>query len=108
MDDLIPLLTPEDAQRVESFQTAFWVSVDDFASEMADLYNAGNLMYPEKKDFAVEFVQKKILPIHAPIMYGMKAGKGAKNVIVDMISKSLSTQNKLDENRWLFGGIKWN
>jgi RNA ligase len=108
VDDLIPLLTPEDAQRVESFQTAFWVSVDDFASEMADLYNAGNLMYPEKKDFAVEFVQKKILPIHAPIMYGMKVGKGAKNVIVDMISKSLSTQNKLDENRWLFGGIKWN
>jgi RNA ligase len=108
VDDLVPLLTPEDAQRVESFQTAFWVSVDDLASEMADLYNAGNLMYPEKKDFAVEFVQKKILPIHAPIMYGMKAGKGAKNVIVDMISKSLSTQTKIDQNRWLWGWLNWN
>jgi RNA ligase len=108
VDDLIPLLTPEDAQRVESFQTAFWVSVDDLASEMADLYNAGNLMYPEKKDFAVEFVQKKILPIHAPIMYGMKSGKGAKNVIVDMISKSLSTQTKIDQNRWLWGWLNWN
>ena len=108
VDDLIPLLTPEDAERVKSFQNAFWVSVDDLASEMADLYNAGNLMYPEKKDFAVEFVQKKILPIHAPIMYGMKAGKGAKNVIVDMISKSLSTQTKIDQNRWLWGWLNWN
>ena len=100
VDDLIPLLTLEDAERVKSFQNAFWVSVDDLASEMVDLYNAGNLMYPEKKDFAVEFAQKKILPIHAPIMYGMKAGKGAKNVSVDMISKSLSTQTKIDQNRW--------
>jgi RNA ligase len=108
VDDLVPLLTPEDAERVKSFQNAFWVSVDDLASEMADLYNAGNLMYPEKKDFAVEFVQKKILPIHAPIMYGMKAGKGAKNVIVDMISKSLSTQTKIDQNRWLWGWLNWN
>lgn len=108
VDDLIPLLTPEDAERVKSFQNAFWVSVDDLASEMSDLYNAGNLMYPEKKDFAVEFVQKKILPIHAPIMYGMKSGKGAKNVIVDMISKSLSTQTKIDQNRWLWGWLNWN
>jgi RNA ligase len=108
VDDLVPLLTPEDAERVKSFQNAFWVSVDDLASEMADLYNAGNLMYPEKKDFAVEFVQKKILPIHSPIMYGMKAGKGAKNVIVDMISKSLSTQTKIDQNRWLWGWLNWN
>jgi RNA ligase len=108
VDDLVPLLTPEDAERVKSFQNAFWVSVDDLASEMADLYNAGNLMYPEKKDFAVEFVQKKILPIHAPIMYGMKSGKGAKNVIVDMISKSLSTQTKIDQNRWLWGWLNWN
>ena len=108
VDDLIPLLTPEDAERVKSFQTAFWASVDELASEMADLYNAGNLMYPDKKDFAVEFVQKKILSIHAPIMYGIKAGKGSKQVIVDMIRKSLTTQTKIDQNRWLFGALKWN
>jgi RNA ligase len=108
VDDLIPLLTPEDAERVKSFQNAFWVSVDDLASEMADLYNAGNLMYPEKKDFAVEFVQKKILPIHAPIMYGMKAGKGSKEVLIDMIGKSLGSQPKINDARWMFGSINWN
>jgi RNA ligase len=108
VDDLVPLLTPEDANRVKQFQTAFWLSVDDLASEMADLYVAGNTMYPEKKDFAVEFVQKKVLQIHAPIMYAMKGGKTAKEVIVKMIGNSLSTQTKIDENRWLWGGLLWN
>ena len=108
VDDLIPLLIPEDAERVRSFEKAFWLSVDDVAAEMADLFNAGNLMYPDKKDFAVEFVQTKILPIHAPIMYGMKSGKGSKEVIVGMIRKSLSTQSKIDQNRWLWGNLDWN
>jgi RNA ligase len=108
VDDLLPLLTPEDAERVKAFQNAFWLAVDDLASEMADMYNAGNIMYPEKKDFATKYVQRMILPIHAPIMYAMKGGKGSRATIVDMISKSLSTQTKIDQNRWLWGHLKWN
>ncbi len=108
VDDLVPLLTSEDAERIRKFEKAFWSSVDELASEMADLYNAGNVMYPDKKDFAVEFVQKKILSIHSSIMYGMKNGRGSKQIIVDMIRKSLTTQTKIDENRWLFGSLNWN
>ena len=108
VDDVVPLLTPEDAERLRQFEKAFWLSVDEVASEMAKLFVAGNTMYPDKKDFAVEFVQKKILPIHAPIMYQMKAGKGSKEVLVNLISKSLSSQTKIDQNRWMFNWIKWN
>ena len=108
VDDLVPLLTPDDATRLKAFQNAFWMAVDDLASEMADMYNAGNIMYPDKKDFATQFVQTKILPIHAPIMYAMKGGKGSRQTIIDMINKSLSTQTKIDQNRWLFGGLSWN
>ena len=108
VDDLVPLLTPDDANRVKSFQVAFWLSVNELAYEMGDLYNAGNIMYPDKKDFAVEFVQKKILPIHAPIMYAMRNGKGSLDTIVDMISKSITNQTKIDQNRWLWGGLNWN
>jgi RNA ligase len=108
VDDLVPLLTPDDATRLKAFQTAFWASVDDLAYEMAQIYLGGNTVYPDKKDFAVEFVQKKVLPIHAPIMYAMKGGKGSRATIVDMISKSLTTQTKIDQNRWLWGGLKWN
>ncbi len=108
VDDLIPLLTPEDAERLQRFQNAFYAGLDEVALEMAELFVEGNKMYPDKKDFAVEFVQKKVSSIHAPIMYGMKGGKGSKEVLIDMIKKSLSSQSKIDSARWMFGGIKWN
>lgn len=108
VDDLVPLLTSEDAERVKAFQNAFWASVTDLCIDMDHLFNMGNKKYPDKKDFAVEYVQKETLPIYAPIMYGMKNGKGSKQIIVDMIRKSLTTQTKVDENRWLFGGLNWN
>ena len=54
VDDVVPLLTPDDATRLKAFQNAFWLAVDDLASEMADMYNAGCLMYPDQKDFAAK------------------------------------------------------
>jgi RNA ligase len=108
VDDLVPLLTPEDAERLKAFQNAFWAHVADLAYQMADLYNYGNEKYPDKKDFAVEYVQKETLPMYAPIMYAMKGGKGSRVTIIDMIRKSLTNQNKIDQNRWLWGELKWN
>ena len=108
VDDLVPLLTPEDADRIQRFQRAFHAGLDEVALEMAELFVEGNQMYPEKKDFAVEFVQKKVSSLHAPIMYAMKGGKGSKEVLIDMIGKSLGSQPKIDAIRWMFGSINWN
>jgi RNA ligase len=108
VDDLVPLLTPEDGERIQRFQRAFWKGLDEVALEMAELFVEGNKMYPEKKDFAVEFVQKKVEPIYAPIMYAMKGGKGSKEVLIDMIGKSLGSQPKISAARWMFGNINWN
>jgi RNA ligase len=108
VDDVVPLLTPDDATRLKAFQGAFWASVVDLCIDMDHLFQMGDKKYPDKKDFAVEYVQKEIPPMYAPIMYAIKNGKGSRQTIVDMISKSLSTQNKIDQNRWLFGELKWN
>ena len=108
VDDLVPLLTPEDAARIKAFQNAFWASVENVSYELAQKFLSGNNVYPDKKDFAVEFVQKKVDPSHAPVMYGMKNGKGSRGILVEMIEKSLSSQSKIDSARWMFGGIKWN
>jgi RNA ligase len=108
IDDLVPLLTPEDADRLKRFQRAFLAGLDEVALEMAELFVKGNKMYPEKKDFAVEFVQKKVDPIYAPIMYAMKAGRGSKEVLIEMIGKSLGSQTKIDAARWLWGNLDWN
>jgi RNA ligase len=108
VDDLVPLLTPEDADRIKRFQRAFLAGLDEVALEMAELFVKGNKMYPEKKDFAVEFVQKKVEPIYAPIMYAMKAGRGSKEVLIEMIRKSLGSQTKIDAARWIWGNLDWN
>jgi RNA ligase len=108
VDDMIPLLTKEDAERLKNFQKAFWDSVEHTAMDMNDLYNAGNTMYPDKKEFAVNFVQKMILPFHAPIMYAIRGGKPTIEVIKEMIRKSLTSQAKLNDNRWLWGNLDWN
>lgn len=108
VDDVVPLLTPDDATRLKAFQNAFWASVVDLCIDMDHLFQIGTKKYPDKKDFAVEYVQKEIPPMYAPIMYAMKGGKGSRSTIVEMINKSLSTQTKIDQNRWLFGELKWN
>ena len=108
VDDLVLLLTPEDGERIQRFQRAFHAGLDEVALEMAELFVEGNKMYPEKKDFAVEFVQKKVSSLHVPIMYAMKGGKGSKEVLIDMIGKSLGSQPKIDATRWMFGSINWN
>jgi len=108
VDDLVPLLTPEDADRLRSFEMAFWASLEDVACDLAELFVTGNTKYPDKKDFAVEFVQKILLPKYAPIMYAMKGGKGSQEVLIEMIGKSLSSQPKIDAVRWMWGNLSWN
>jgi len=108
VDDLIPLLTPEDANRLKEFQSVFWASVVDLCIDMDHLFQMGIKKYPDKKNFAVEYVQKEIPPMYTPIMYGMRGGKTSKEVIVDMIGKSLGSQTKIDESRWLWGNLNWN
>lgn len=107
VDDLLPLLTQEDANRLKEFQNAFWASVLDLCIDMDHLFQIGIKKYSDKKDFAVEYVQKEIPPMYAPIMYAMKGGKGSRVTIVDMIRKSLVNQTKIDQNRWLWGGLNW-
>lgn len=108
VDDIIPLLTEGDAERLRNFQKAFWASVLDSCIDMNQLFEIGNKKYPDKKDFAVEYVQKETLPIYAPIMYAIRGGRPTMEVIKEMIRKSLTSQTKIDENRWLWGNLDWN
>jgi hypothetical protein len=38
----------------------------------------------------------------------MKGGKGSKEVLIDMIGKSLGSQPKIETSRWLWGNLDWN
>ena len=107
VDDLIPVLTEPDAKRLRDFQRAFWMSVDEVASEMVDVYLDGGVGIEEQRDFAQKFVHSQPKHLH-PFMYCLRKGRGARDMLVDSIAKSISSQTKVDASRWMWGGLRWN
>lgn len=107
IDDLLPILTESDAKRLREFQRAFWMSVDEVASEMVDVYLDGGVSIEEQREFAQSFVHSQPKHLH-PFMYGLRKGKGARDMLIDSISKSISSQGKVDASRWMWGSLRWN
>ena len=107
IDDLLPILTESDTKRLRDFQRAFWMSVDEVASDIVDVYLAEGVGIEEQRDFANRFVKSQ--PAHLqPFLYGLRKGRSARDMLVDSISKSISSQGKVEGSRWMWGGLRWN
>jgi RNA ligase len=106
VDDLIPVLTEPDAQHLRDFQRAFWLGVDDVASDVVDLYLADGMGYEEQRDYATGFVASQPRHLH-PFLYGLRKGRGMKDMLIESIGKCTSTQTKLDQSRWMWNNLKW-
>lgn len=106
VDDLVPLLTPEDAHRVQEFQSAFWMALEDVGTKVHDLYR-GIDNGQDQKEFATVAVPS-VRPKYQPFMFRLRKGASVRDLLVDSIRKSLSTQTKIDQNRWMFGNLNWN
>jgi RNA ligase len=106
VDDLIPLLTPEDATRIQEFQHAFWLSFEDVAGEIYDLYRQID-KGQSQKDFAL-FAVSSVLPHYQPFMFKLRKGFPIKDLLIEQIRKSLSSQTKIDAARWMWGNLDWN
>ncbi len=105
VDDVVPLLTPDDATRLKAFQNAFWVAVEDVCTEIHDLYKQIN-NDQDQKEFATLAVPS-VLPQYQPFMFRLRKGFPIKDLVVEQIKKSLGSQSKIDNIRWLFGNIQW-
>lgn len=106
LDDLIPLLTPEDAHRIQAFSRAFWASLEEVATQIHDQYQSLNKKGTQK-DFAL-IVQKQIPKHLQHFMFGAYRGESMKDLLIKSISKSLSTQTKVDSARWMWNNLDWN
>jgi RNA ligase len=106
VDDLIPLLTPEDATRIQEFQHAFWLAFEDVAGEIYDLYRQID-KGQSQKDFAL-FAVSSVLPHYQPFMFKLRKGFPIKDLLIEQIRKSLSSQTKIDAARWMWGNLDWN
>jgi len=105
VDDLVPLLTPQDADRLQEFQHAFWMSVEDVCTEIHDLYKQID-KGQEQKEYATIAVAS-VLPQYQSFMYQLRKGVPIKDLVIEQIRKSLGSQSKIHNSRWLFGNIQW-
>jgi RNA ligase len=106
VDDLVPLLTPEDGERVQRFQSAFWAALEDVGTDIHDLY-IGIDKGQDQKKFATVAVPS-VPTQYQPFMFRLRQGASVRDLLVDSIRKSLSTQTKIDQSRWMFGNLNWN
>jgi RNA ligase len=106
VDDLIPLLTPEDAQRVEAFQNAFWMALEDVGMEIHDTYKQID-RGQDQKEYATLAVPS-VIPQYQPFMFKLRKGIPVRDLLIEQIGKSLGSQTKIDQIRWMFGDLNWN
>jgi RNA ligase len=106
VDDLVPLLTPEDAQRVEAFQIAFWMALEDVGTQIHDLYKQID-KGQDQKEYATMAVSS-VIPQYQPFMFKLRKGIPVRDLLIEQIKKSLGSQPKIDQIRWMFGDLKWN
>jgi RNA ligase len=107
-DDVKSFMDPEDLERFEEFERKFWKGVLLTQVTLSTLYQDAEKrgLTVDQRTFAVEFVQK-LEPKYQRFMYQIKNGETTLNVVKSYLSKSCSTQAKVDEARWVFN-CNWN
>jgi T4 RnlA family RNA ligase len=96
IDDVMPLLSDSDAERVRGYRDKVLACIDNVAAKAEDLYKAGIRLYPDKKNFAVQYVQRlSEHPGFAPILYQLhrSGGLGARDIVLEFLRK--------ESGRWI-------
>lgn len=106
VDDLLPLLPEADADRLVAYQAkvnrALMVQENVISSAFAE----GIARYPNKREFATEFVQG-FDPCYAPILYAMYRGGDPRTALTDLLQRSLGSQAKYEKIKWVVEGAEW-
>jgi hypothetical protein len=106
VDDLIPILTLEDAYRLREFERAFWMSMEDVGMDIYDKYKVLDCGQ-DQKEFAMRVKNETPKHLHN-FMFSLRRKLPVRDLLVDQISKSLNTQKTVNDARWMFGGLDWN
>lgn len=104
LDDLVPLLAENDVKLLQNFQKLFWKGVDEVSVELQEIYSRSD-ENQSQKDFALFFVQSLLLK-YQPFMFNMRKGMSVKNLLIEKISKSLSTSTTVEKARWMWNNYK--
>jgi RNA ligase len=106
-DDIKAFMLEEDRKRFEQFEHDFWTNVQVTANDMQLKFDANKDRFVDKRDYAVNFVQKEIDDDSRKFFYSMWDGKKVFELLKEHISNNCGTQTKVDDVRWIFN-CNWN
>lgn len=112
VDDVLPMLTAEDAGRLEAFREKVLGGVSVCVKFMDHMFNHFKEDYPTKRDFAIATAPNGAGPaaLHGymrAIMFALYDGKNTEEVMLDMIRKNLGSTQKIESVRELWYGFRW-
>jgi RNA ligase len=99
VDDVLPLLSQDDADDLIRYRDAVLAGVDETAKAVENICLSGNHL--DQKTFAVDHL-KGIDGAMKSLAFQVRAGKNARDVVVQSILKNTSSQTKVDEVRKFF------
>ena len=106
-DDVKALLIEEDRHRLEQFSEQFWHGVNEYVRNLtAQIDELKAQAGGDRKTFAVEYA-RQLRPVEQGIAFGTFGGKAVDKAVVDAIMKHTSTQTRLEEVRFMWGGYRW-
>lgn len=106
-DDLYPLLSPVDADRLKTYAMGvrYWINerAEFMEGIVANMKNAGFT----KKQFAHYLKTEQLRIYHGPLFL-VWDGADPREALSSLIKKNLSNQTDVDKIRPLIGGTSWN
>lgn len=112
LDDVKPFMDANDRERVEAFHAAYEEGVAATAAMLTEEVNAFLAQAGgDKRTFANLVNEKLGKGLKTTLMFSLANGRDATEQVRQWIAKqahpTAGTQSRVDEVRWLFGGISW-
>lgn len=109
VDDVLPFLQAEDQVRLLKFQDKFWEGFNDSLAAYEDHYQQVLEAGVDRKKYALEWkgIIEKTFPFAPQYVFGRFSGRNGKDMLTEYIRKNISTQNKINDVRNIWGGHEW-
>lgn len=108
VDDVLPLLPVKDRLEVVDFLTSFTEETITTAKRLDGIFTNIVKKMPDtftRKEFAHEVL--KLDPKYKWIMFLMLTGKSTLELLYEALKNASTSNKKLEEFRWIFGGIRF-
>ena len=104
LDDVKPLLEPEQAALVEKYEAAVLAGIEGTAAQIRAIVDGGSEL--DQKTFAVEHLRNVPTEMRGLCFY-VRKGASAFEATKALILKNTNSQRDVDASRWLFGNAAW-